>query len=58
MPTRKISDGEWYPITKAPCRHPEHTPPCMQVFEDGIYKHTCPACGYVTIFRVRDGRLL
>jgi hypothetical protein len=34
------------------CRHPEHNPPSMQVFEPGEYKHTCPRCGEVTNFSV------
>lgn len=42
MPTRKIpEDGSpWDPPRHAqPCRHPEHGPPTMQVFELGLYEH-------------------
>ena len=50
MPTRKIRDFEpWIPA----CRHPEHKPPSMRVWEPGEYEHTCPACGQVTRFTVR-----
>ena len=46
MPTEKIKDIE------PPCLDPAHHPPSMQVFEPGTYKHTCPKCGYETIFFV------
>ena len=46
--TRKIADIK----EVFPCRHPEHDPPNMMVFEPGIYEHTCPACGHVTRFVV------
>lgn len=48
MPTRKIADS---PLTKM-CRHPEHNPPGMQVFEPGTYEHTCPGCGHKMVFTV------
>lgn len=41
MPTEKIADLP----TPPSCRHPEHNPPTLQLFEPGIYKHTCPGCG-------------
>ncbi len=28
-----------------PCRCSEHDPPSMISLPDGIYRHTCPACG-------------
>ncbi len=36
------------------CEHPEHHPPQHTVFPTGLYKNTCPACGYVVVFRVRS----
>lgn len=47
MPTRKIAD---IPV---PCRDSEHNPPAHQVFEPGIYEHTCPSCGKVTRFTIQ-----
>jgi len=47
MPTRKISDDE-----PRPCTHPEHNPPSMMVFENGLWEHICPACGHRQVFRV------
>ena len=44
--TEKIRD------TSPPCSHPEHSPPSYCVFEPGEYRHTCPACGHITYFRV------
>lgn len=49
MPTRKIAD-----LPGRPCQHPEHNPPSMRVFEPGIYEHTCPKCGHVQTFFVRE----
>lgn len=34
------------------CTHPEYKIPNMIVFQPGTYKHTCPACGKVTIFTI------
>lgn len=48
MPTRKIRDLE-----PPHCRHPEHNPPNMRVFEPGVYEHECPACGKTQTFVVR-----
>lgn len=45
-PTEKISEPD------PPCRHPEHLPPSHMVFPPGTWKHTCPACGKVTVFKV------
>lgn len=36
-----------------PCSHPEHNPPNMIVLQPGVYRHTCPACGYSKTFTVR-----
>jgi hypothetical protein len=34
------------------CSHPSHLPPTLILLEPGRYKHTCPACGFITIFVV------
>lgn len=48
MPTRKIAD-----LPRRECRHPEHFPPKHFVpKEDGLYEHTCPACGFSCTFVV------
>ena len=48
MPTKKIAN-----LPKgATCTSPEHRPPSHQVFEDGVYEHTCPQCGLVISFVV------
>lgn len=47
MPTVKISDPP-----KPPCSHWDHKPPSMMVYDPGTYKHTCSACGAVTVFTV------
>lgn len=47
LPTRKIAEAQ------KPCAHPEHNPPRHMVFRPGTYEHTCPACGFKTIFTVR-----
>ncbi len=49
MPTRKIAD---IAPPSADCRDREHRPPTMQVFEPGVYEHTCPACGKKSVFTV------
>ncbi len=49
MPTRKIRD---LPKSET-CRHPEHNPLGMMVFEPGVYEHTCPSCGKKVQFVVR-----
>lgn len=35
-----------------PCLHVEHYPPMHLYLEPGVYKHTCPGCGYSFIFTV------
>ena len=50
MPTKKIAD---LPSFRR-CRHPEHKPPTMVVWEPGVYEHTCPSCGDVTRFIVSE----
>lgn len=35
-----------------PCLSPEHNPPGMIVLEPGVYRHTCPSCGYTFEFTV------
>lgn len=51
MPTRKIAD------LPGGCRHPEHDPPKMQVFGNGIYEHECPSCGHTQQFVVNKPTL-
>lgn len=51
MPTVKIAD------LKPVCNDPEHNPPSMQVFPDGVYEHTCPGCGNQQHFTVRNPTL-
>lgn len=46
MATRKIADIPRH------CRHPEHNPPTMMVWENGIYEHTCPSCGAQQMFTI------
>jgi len=46
MPTRKIAD------LPRVCRHPEHNPPNMMVYENGVWEHVCPACGAKQTFVV------
>jgi phage/plasmid primase-like uncharacterized protein len=48
MPTKKIAD------VPATCRHPEHNPANVMVWEPGVYEHTCPACGAKQVFTVDD----
>jgi hypothetical protein len=47
MPTRKIAD------LPSVCRHRQHDPPSMLVYEDGAYEHECPGCGHIQRFVVR-----
>ena len=50
MPTRKISDLP----KQETCRDSEHDPPKHMVYSDGVYEHTCPSCGRVKQFTVRN----
>lgn len=47
--TRKIAD-----LPEPECNHPEHNPATMIVLPDGVYEHTCPACGKVQGFTVES----
>jgi transposase len=49
MPTRKIRDLD--PQEK--CLNRDHEPPRNMVYSEGVYEHTCPGCGKVTVFTVR-----
>jgi hypothetical protein len=49
MPTRKIRDIPW---DRKVCYHPEHDPPGHMVYQPGVWEHTCPGCGKVTVFTV------
>jgi Zn ribbon nucleic-acid-binding protein len=51
VPTRKIAD------LPSVCRHPEHNPPSMMVYENGIYEHECPSCGHKQHFTVNKPTL-
>lgn len=42
----KISESDSY------CTSKEHYPPSNPYLEPGLYKWTCPKCGYVTLFNV------
>lgn len=46
--TRKLAEPEAVPV----CFDSQHMPPTMQVFSPGLWEHTCPSCGLVTVFRV------
>lgn len=52
MPTEKIADLDPHET----CTHPEHEPPQHMVYRDGHYRHTCPGCGHVVTFTVRNPR--
>ena len=51
MPTKKIAN-----LGRTVCKHPEHNPPRMRVFEPGLYEHECPACGHKVTFIVHETR--
>lgn len=48
MPLKKVAG------VPPPCLHPEHGPPGHMVYRDGAYEWTCPGCGHVTRFTVRN----
>lgn len=52
MNTKKIRELD----AKEVCTHPEHNPPMHQVFEEGVWEHTCPQCGKKVQFTVRRTR--
>lgn len=46
MPTKKIAD-----LPRAiTCMSPDHRPPTMMVWPEGVWQHTCSMCGEVTEF--------
>jgi len=51
MPTRKITE------LPRPCASPDHKPPMHMYFENGVYEHTCSACGHKTVFTVNHPTL-
>lgn len=53
MPTKKIADC---PVINI-CRHPDHNPPSMRLFEPGVYEHVCSGCGKRSVFRVHGHTL-
>jgi hypothetical protein len=53
MPTRKIDDLPQEQI----CQHPDHNPPQLMYYPDGVYEHFCPSCGKRTVFKVESPRL-
>jgi hypothetical protein len=58
MPTRKIRDIDPCDKRFYPCRHPEHNPPSMMVYQPGVYKHECPGCGHTVQFTVHPNHFL
>lgn len=48
--TKKIADLPRHET----CLSPNHNPPNMMVYSDGVYEHICSACGHRTIFTVRN----
>ncbi len=51
--TRKIAE---LPDSEI-CNCPEHNPPLMMVFPDGVYEHVCPRCKHKSHFTIRNPRL-
>lgn len=51
LPDEPDRHGKW--SLPADCKHPEHNPPGMMVFEPGRYRHTCPSCGRAIVFTVQ-----
>jgi len=47
-PTRKIANMD----AKRVCLHQDHNPPSHQVFQPGVYEHTCSGCGNKIVFTV------
>lgn len=58
MPERKISDDQSYWQKGYDCRSTQHLPATMVVRSPGTYEHTCPNCGFRTIFTVPEGPTL
>ncbi len=52
MSLKKLPDDELWNNKQKQCRHPEHEPPSMRVYEPGTYEYTCPHCGKKTVFTV------
>lgn len=50
LPTKKIAELD----PKETCTHREHLPPHHRVYEPGVYEHTCPSCGQITTFTIRN----
>lgn len=47
MPTQKIGELPKFSLySPFLCKDPNHNPPSMQVFEPGIWEHTCPTCNH------------
>ncbi len=51
---KKIEDSGTMWKDEGFCSHPEHEPPMHIVLENGKYRHTCPGCGKVKEFVVRN----
>lgn len=58
MPTRKIKDFILGEAHFRPCKHPEHNPPSMMVYEPGEWEHECPSCQHATRFNVFPTNML
>jgi len=53
---KKIGDIDPRKSYKDYCSHSEHNFPNMIVLPDGIYEHTCPACGTKQIVTIVNPR--
>lgn len=56
MPTKRLTPEEFDAWAQAPlpepCRHPDHDPAKLAVWQPGIYQHDCPGCKRSHVFRV------
>ena len=52
LSTRKIEEPKQKEVKV--CFSREHNVPMFQVFQNGLYEHTCPECGSITQFRVAN----
>jgi predicted RNA-binding Zn-ribbon protein involved in translation (DUF1610 family) len=54
MPTVKIVDT---PSKVSLCQDAEHAPPDNKTpFDKGDWEHTCPNCGFMTIFSIEGSK--
>lgn len=60
MPTKKkipACTPPWLAQAIA-CRHPQHDPPTLRLYRDGLHEHTCPGCRTVQVFVVSTPTLV